>query len=399
MSTKPINHGERAHALLSASGAHRWLVCTPSARLEEQFPEDREASSYAAEGTRAHELAETELLFLLDRIKLDDYVARKNRIAESKFYSADMDEEVGKYVDYVRDSWKDAKQADKYAEIFIEDRLDLTAYIPEGFGTNDVVIISGSTLSVIDLKYGKGVRVKANENPQLGLYALGALEKHGFNYGIETVSMTIHQPRLNSVSVYSTGAKDLEDWGESVVKPKAKQAFEGAGEYTPGEHCHFCKAAPRCRALAEKNLELAKHEFAEPSTLTDEELVSIYEKIDLLDKWAGKVSSYILSEALSGKAWPGLKLVEGRSVRQIADEESVKYALISAGLTPEKFMNSKLKGLTDLTKLLGKADFEAVVGRYVIKPQGKPTLASADDPRPAITSIETHKNDFEDESF
>lgn len=399
MSTKPINHGERAHALLSASGAHRWLVCTPSARLEEQFPEDREASSYAAEGTLAHELAETELLFLLDKIKLDDYVAQKNRIAESKFYSADMVDEVGKYVDYVRDAWKGAKQADKFAEIFIEDRLDLTAYIPEGFGTNDVVIISGSTLAVIDLKYGKGVRVKADENPQLGLYALGALEKHGFNYGIETVSMTIHQPRLNSVSVYTTEAKELEDWGELTVRPKAKQAFEGAGEYVPGDHCHFCKAAPRCRALAEKNLELAKYEFAEPSTLTDEELVSIYEKIDLLDKWAGKVSSYILSEALGGKPWPGLKLVEGRSVRQIADENAVKASLEAAGLAPDKFMNFKLKGITDLTKLLGKADFDAVVGKYIIKPQGKPTLASADDPRPAITSLENHKNDFEDESF
>jgi hypothetical protein len=309
-----------------------------------------------------------------------------------------MIEEVDKYVDYVRDTWKAAKAEDPHAEIFIEDRLDLSAYVPEGFGTNDVVIISGSSLSVIDLKYGKGVRVKADENPQLGLYALGALEKHGFNHDIDRVVMTIHQPRLNSVSTYEIEASKLDFWGREIVKPKAALAFEGGGDYVAGSHCQFCKAATRCRALAEENLKLAAYDFAEPATLTDEELVAIYEKLDLFAKWSNQISGYVLSEALAGKAWPGLKLVEGRSVRQIANEDAVKVALEAAGLAPDKFLNSKLKGLTDLTKLLGKADFEAVVGPYVIKPQGKPTLASADDPRPAINSIENHKQDFEDEN-
>ena len=393
-----INHGERAHALLSASSAYRWLTCTPSARLEDQFKESSEASSYAAEGTLAHELAETELLYLLDRIGLDEYVGRRNNITLNDFIGLEMQEEVAKYVDYVRDTWKAAKAEDPHAEIFIEDRLDLSAYVPEGFGTNDVEIISGSSLSVIDLKYGKGVRVKADENPQLGLYALGALEKHGFNYDIDRVVMTIHQPRLNSVSTYEAEAEALLAWGEEVVKPKAALAFEGGGDYVAGSHCQFCKAATRCRALAEENLKLAAYDFAEPATLTDDELVAIYEKLDLFAKWSNQVSGYVLSEALAGKAWPGLKLVEGRSVRQIADEDAVKVALEAAGLTPDKFLNSKLKGLTDLTKLLGKADFEAVVGPFVIKPQGKPTLASADDPRPAINSIENHKQDFEDEN-
>lgn len=395
MKKKPVDHGERAHALLSASSAHRWLECTPSARLEDQFKEDDEGSVFAAEGTLAHELSEIELLYLLDKIDLNTYVERKNKIHENELFSLEMVEEVDKYVSYVRDAWKDAKNLDAFAEILIEDRMDLGAWVPEGFGTNDVVIIYQNVIQVIDLKYGKGVRVKSENNPQLKLYALGALDKHGFNYGVDRVVLTIHQPRLNSVSEFETGAEELTAWGFEEVQPKAKLAFEGKGEYKPGTHCQFCKAAPRCRALAKENLELAKHDFAEPETLSDEDLVEIYDKLDLLTKWAGKVSKHILDEALRGKDWPGLKLVEGRSMRTLKDEEAVSIALEAAGFTPDKFTNVKLKGLTDLTKLLGKADFETVVGPYVIKPEGKPTLASIDDPRPSIK--EKHKDDFQNE--
>lgn len=391
------NHKDRAHALLSASSAHRWLVCTPSARMEDKMPGEG-SSEFAAEGTLAHELAEAELLYLLDKIPLNDYVSRKTRIIESDLFSAEMIDEVEKYTAFVQDAWKDAKARDQFAEILIEDRIDLSAWVPEGFGTNDVVIISGDLISVVDLKYGKGVRVKADENPQLMLYALGALEKHGLNYDIRQVSLTIHQPRLNSVSEYSLFADELQEWAETEVKPKAAQAFEGSGEYAPGEHCQFCKAAPRCRALAKENLDLAKHDFAEPGELTDGELVDIYHKLDLLTKWAGKVSKYLLEEALSGKSFEGLKLVEGRSIRQIKDEAAVVKGLEHAGFTPDKFLNTKLKGITDLTKLLGKQGFENVVGPYIIKPAGKPTLTTSDDPRPPINSTEQHAKDFEDEN-
>ncbi len=391
---KTVAHASRAHALLSASAAYRWMVCTPSARLEDKQP-DEGSSEFAAEGTLAHEIAEAELLYHLGRVGQKGHVAKITELAESKYYSSVMPDEVEKYVDYVRDTWKEAQAVDPHAEILIEDRMDLREWVPEGFGTNDVVIIAGETLAVIDLKFGKGVRVKADSNPQLMLYALGALEKHGLNYDIKTVSLTIHQPRLNSVSEFSLSADELQVWAETQVKPKAKLAFEGKGDFTPGAHCQFCKAAPRCRALAAENLDLARHDFAEPAELTDQDLVQIFDKIDLLTKWAGKVSKYILDQAIGGKTWPGLKLVEGRSVRQIKDEEAVSKALEAAGLTPDKFTNVKLKGLTDLTKLLGKADFQTLVGPYIVKPAGKPTLAAEDDPRPAITSIEHHAKDFE----
>jgi hypothetical protein len=393
MAGEAINHGERAHALLSASSAYRWLTCTPSARLEDNYKEDAETSTYAAEGTLAHELSEVELRYALDLLSLEDYVAKKNEIAKSEYYGAEMIEEVDKYVGYVLDVWKEAKAADPLAEIFIEDRLDLTPWVPEGFGTNDVVIISASTLSVIDLKYGKGVRVKAEENPQLKLYGLGALDKHGFNYAIDLVTLTIHQPRLNSVSTATVNAEDLEAWGLEEVAPRAALAFLGMGDFVPGNHCHFCKAATRCRALAEENLKLAAYDFAEPEELSDEELIAIYEKLDFFTKWANKLSAYVQAEALAGKSWPGFKLVEGRSVRQITDEAAAAKALEAAGFTSDKFTNVKLKGLTDLTKLLGKVEFEAVLGPYIIKPQGKPTLAPADDPRPVFN----HINDFDNE--
>lgn len=391
------SHGERAHALLAASAAYRWLECTPSARLEDQFKEDEEASEYAKEGTFAHELAEVELLYATDKLPIMDYVERKNRLAKSPYFNGETVEEVIKYVDYVLDVWRMAKKSDPLAEIFIEDKLDLSNWVPEGFGTNDAVIIANETLYVLDLKFGKGVRVSAKENPQLMLYGLGALERHGFNFDIKEVSLTIHQPRIGNVSTFTVEAEALAVWGETEVKPTAALAFEGKGEFKPGAHCHFCKAAARCKALAEENLKLAKHDFAEPDTLSDEELIEIYSLLDFFTKWANKISAYVQAEALAGKGWPGYKLVEGRSVRQIADEEKVIATLEASGFVPASFLNSKLKGLTDLTKLLGKAEFEAIVGPFVVKPEGKPTLAPEDDPRPALS--ETYKNDFDDETI
>lgn len=394
MIEQAINHGERAHALLSASSAYRWLTCTPSARLEDEHGVN-EASSYAAEGTFAHELSEVQIRYATDRLPLADYTAKMVELGGSEYHTADNWEAVDEYISFVMDVWREAKQADALAEIHIEDKMDLTAYIPEGFGTNDIVILYGSTLHVIDLKFGRGVRVKADENPQLKLYALGALEKHGILFDISEVKLTIHQPRLGAVSTYSMAAEDLLLWGESVVKPKAKQAFSGEGNFVPGGHCHFCKVANRCKALADYNLELVAHDFSEPTLLSDEDLVEIYEKADMFTKWLSKVTDYVKAEAIAGKKWEGLKLVEGRSVRQITDDEAVIAALEGAGFTPDRFTNVKLKGLTDLTKILGKASFEAIVAPYVVKPAGKPTLVPADDPRPEFDL--NHKNDFENE--
>lgn len=391
-----IKHAGRAHALLSASGAYRWMACTPSARLEESFKEeDDEASVFAAEGTFAHELSELEIRYATDKINLEDFVAKKNVVMKHAFYTDEMVEETDKYISNVLNDWRDANKEDALAELVVEDKFDLREWVPDGFGTNDVVIIAGSKLRVRDLKFGKGVKVSAVDNPQLKLYALGALEKHGFIYGIETVELVIDQPRLNNVSVFTLSVADLYQWAESVVVPTAKKAFEGAGEFAPGDHCRFCKAAVRCKALANKNLELAKYDFEEPALLTDKQLIDIFERAPDFINWANKISAYVSSEAVSGKKFEGYKLVEGRSNRTIADEEAAKFQLRKTGLNADAYLNVKLKGLGDLEKLLGKAEFAAVVGPYVVKPQGKPTLVSTDDPRPAFNSIEQAKKDFE----
>jgi hypothetical protein len=394
MEAKEINHGGRAHALLSASGAYRWLNCTPSARLEEQAGSS-ENSDFAKEGSWAHELAEVELNYALDRMKLEDYAAKMNSLLASEFYSRENHEAVDEYVSYVINVWEEAQNLDEFAEIHIEDKVDLTAYIPDGFGTNDVVILAGSRLYVIDLKFGRGVRVSAKDNPQLKLYGLGAVEKHGILYDLQEIVLAIHQPRVSSPSEFELSVNDLLAWAEDTVKPKAALAFEGKGEFVPGTHCHFCKVANRCKALADHNLELASHDFAEPTLLSDSDLVEIYERADLFTKWLSKVTDYVKAEAVSGKKWDGLKLVEGRSVRQITDENAVLTALEAAGFTTDKITNVKLKGLTDLTKILGKTGFANIVEPYVVKPAGKPTLVSSEDPRPEFDL--NHVNDFENE--
>lgn len=396
-SVKKIQHSERAHALLGASSSGRWLTCTPSARLEEQFPEQPE-SEYAKEGTFAHELSELEIRYALDMINLEDFVGRKNELMKSDFYNDEMIEETDKYIAHVRDSWKEAKAADKFAEILIEDRIDLTEYIPEGFGSNDVVILSASTLYVKDLKFGKGVRVSAKDNSQLMLYALGALEKHGFNYEIETIHLEINQPRLNNVSTHELSALELLAWGEVFVKPRAKMAFAGEGDFKAGDHCRWCKAQVKCRANAEHNLAITKEAFAEPVLLDDSQLLEIFDKAPAFIKWVNQITEFIKSEALAGRKWEGFKLVEGRSNRVITNEEAVSFKLLGEGFKREDYLNMKLKGITDLTKLLGAKTFETLVGPYVVKPPGKPALVTIDDPRPEINSAEAVKEDFEDET-
>jgi len=397
VATLENGHAERAHALLGASSAYRWLACTPSARLEDSFKEDEEASVYALEGTLAHELAEVEIAYATDRLGLDERVRRYNEIRANLLYSEELEEEVYKYVDYVLDVWREAKQADEFAELMLEDKIDLSTWVPEGFGSNDVVILYGETLHVIDLKFGKGVRVKADNNPQLKLYGIGALDKHGILFDVSTVRLTIHQPRIGNVSTFELNAFELNAWGQDFVKPRAAIAFKGEGDFAPGEHCRFCKAAVRCRALAEKNLELAKFDFVEPTLLDDLDLVEIFDKADFFVKWINKVTGYVYNEALGGKAWPGFKLVESRSNRVITNEEAVAFKLLGEGFKRDEYLNEKLKGLTDLTKLLGKARFEKLIGPHIVKPQGKPALVAKDDPRPEFSSNEKHKLDFEDE--
>ena len=392
MAKKKVNHAERKHALLSASGAARWLNCTPSARLEEQF-EESATSVYAAEGTLAHEFGELHLRKNINEIDEEKLLTEVSKLEESDLYSPEMDEEVDKYVTYVMEQLTEAKKKTPGAILLIEEKVDLTMFIEDGFGTNDSIIISDGTMEVIDLKYGKGVKVDAKENSQLMLYGLGALIDHELTYDIENVRLTIVQPRMNSISSWEISAKDLREWGFKEVKPKAMLAYAGEGIQKSGSWCRWCKVKARCATFAAQNMKVAQHEFKNPHLLTDKQLIQVYEDMPQISDWINAVANYLLEEAMKGKKWPGYKLVEGRSNRKWIDESKVAETLLEKGFKADKFMISKLGGICHIEKLVTKKEFPTMLGEFVTKPPGKPTLVSEDDNRPAM-GIEQAKEDF-----
>lgn len=388
-----INHTERKHALLSASGASRWMNCTASARLEEGFQET--ASDYAAEGTLAHEFAELGLRAALSLIDPMDYPDLISALRDNDLYSDEMEEEVQKHIDYVLEQFTEAQRLTEGAILLIEEKTDLTYFIENGFGTCDVVIIADGVLEVIDLKYGKGVRVQAADNSQLKLYGLGALRAFELMYDIHTVRLTITQPRLDSISSWEITAEALNTWGEEVVKPKAKEAYAGEGEQVTGDWCRFCKAKARCKALAKESLEIARLEFSDPMLLDDSELLEAYGQADRIIDWLNGVGAYVLAEANKGKKWEGYKLVKGRSNRIWSSAEKVEALLLKDGFKKEDILISKLAGIGAIEKLTGKAKFETLLSPVVMKPPGKPTLVPESDKRPAL-GVEQAKTDFAD---
>lgn len=388
-----VNHEQRAHALLSASGASKWLNCTVAPRLEEGF-EDKE-SDFAKEGTLAHEFAELGVRLALKQITQKEYDKQTKPLYDSPYYAMDMLDEVQKHVDYVMEVYSEALSRSKDALIQIEEKIDLTHYIEDGFGTNDDVIIADGVLDVIDLKYGKGVRVSAIDNSQLKLYGLGALRANELAFDITTIRLHIVQPRLDHISVWEISAEALRLWGEEVVKPKAIQAYAGEGEQVAGDHCRWCKAKARCKAFADKNLEVAKHEFADPHLLSDQELIDAFKIMPSIQDWLTTVSEYLHTEALKGKKWPEFKLVEGRSNRVWKNDIEVATKLESEGYQESQICNIKLKGIGDIEKLLGKKDFPVILDGLVIKPQGKPSLVPDTDKRPALGVVKA-QTDFED---
>lgn len=372
------------HALLSASGASRWMNCPPSARLEEPMPDS--TSEYAEEGAFAHSVGE---LMLEVYTKAKKPVHLSNFLKRSKnhtHYSESLVEYAKGYADYVIERHNLAKSISKDAVLGIETKLDYSEYVAEGFGTGDACIVYDGMLEIIDLKYGKGIPVSAENNPQMMLYGLGALAEYDMLFGINTVVMTVYQPRLDNISSFQMTADELRDWGEKVVKPKAALAWKGEGEFCSGDHCKWCKVKTRCKKRAEDNLEMAKYDFADPCMLTDEEISDIIGKADALKTWAGDMLEYALGEALTGKVWNGFKLVEGRSNRKYTDEDKVVSILSMKGYTEDKILNKKLKGITEMEKLLTKKLFGVLLGGLVEKPTGKPTLVSEKDPRPAMRS-------------
>lgn len=395
MATTSINHTQRAHALLSASGASRWLNCTPSARLEEEFGKE-EASVYAAEGTLAHEFAELIIRHtILKELSQAAFEARYYELLENDLYTEDMLDYVYQYVDYVKDELAASSIDTKDAVLIIEEKVDLRQWIPESFGSCDAIIIADGTMKVMDLKYGKGVPVSAIGNKQLMLYALGAYDKYSIMYDIVNIDLHIVQPRINNINSWSVEADELLNWAENTVIPAAKLAFNGQGQLKAGEWCKFCKVKARCRELYKANIELAKYDFASPQDLlTDDEIADIIDKVPRLVEWANSVLAYATEEAVeNGKVWPGHKLVAGRSTRKFTNEIDVANALIKEGFERDAIFDTKLKSLTALERVTGKKAFEALLGSYVVKSEGKPTLVPLSDKRPAI-GAEDAINDF-----
>ena len=369
------------HAVLSASGSHRWLNCTPSARLELEF--ENTGSEAAREGTAAHALCEH---------KLKRALHMRSRRPASDYDSDEMEECTDAYVDFVMEQYETAKQVCEDPVILIEQRLDFSCYVPDGFGTGDCLIISDDRLHIIDFKYGMGVLVEAEGNPQMKLYALGALAVYDALYDIREVSMTIFQPRRENVSTWTIPVEDLKSWAENELKPRAKMAYDGEGEYLPGEWCTFCRAAVRCRARAEEKLKLAQTEFRMPPLLTDAEIEDILAVLPDLTKWANEIAAYALDAALNhGKEWNGFKVVEGRSVRKYRDEAAVAEAAKEAGY--KDIYRQSLIPLTEMQRLMGKDRFEEILGGLITKAPGRPTLVPKSDRRPAM-SVSNAINEF-----
>jgi hypothetical protein len=364
------------HALLGGSNAARWLACPPSARLEESIKDT--GSNTAAEGSAAHALADYKLHNALGW--------KSHRPPPSEYDSDEMEGYTDDYVAFVLEQIERAKQSCSDPVIHIEQRVDYSRYVPEGYGTADCIIIADGTLHVIDFKYGRGYLVEAEDNPQMKLYALGALETYDALYGISAVSMTIYQPRRENVNTWTIFKESLFQWAEDVLKPAAALAFKGEGEFCSGEHCQFCRAAVICRARADANMRLTKYEFGLPPVLSDDEIGSILPKLDGLISWANDLKAYALEAAVHhGKEWSGFKLVNGRSMRRYTDPQKITETLLDAGYR-EGFYRRELLPITEMERFLGKKRFAELVAPLVIKPEGKPTLVPVEDKRSSIST-------------
>ena len=369
------------HAILSASGAHRWLECTPAARLELEF-KDQESTA-AAQGTAAHNLCEHKLKKAL-------HIRSKRPVSE--FNDDEMEEHSDAYVEYVLEQLEEVKKNCKDPLVLIEEKLDFSCYVPEGFGTADTIIIGDKSLHIIDMKYGQGILVYAEDNPQMKLYALGSLASYESLYDIEEVTMHIFQPRRENVSAWTISVDELKKWAENDLKVKAKMAFEGKGEYIPGDWCTFCRAAVKCRARADEKLRLAQSEFKLPPLLTDNEIEEILSKLSDLTRWANEIVAYATDAAVNhGKEWSGFKVVEGRSNRKYKDEDKVAEVAKANGY--KDIYRTSLITLTEMEKLMGKQKFKDILGDFIIKPPGKPTLVPLSDKRQAL-NVSSAKTEF-----
>ena len=384
---QPIDHAHRGHALLSASSAHRWMACPPSARLSEQFAD--QPTVYAEEGTFLHELCEMKLHLYLGDVPPGTLDMQFRDHRDSDFYSDEAESVTDEYVQFCIETIEAVRASCPDPLILVEHRLDYSEFVPDGFGTGDMLIVGDNMLEIIDFKGGRGVRVDAYRNPQLMLYALAGLQEFDPLYDIHTVRMSIVQPRLNNTSTFEITPEDLIRWAENEVVPTARLAIEGKGEYHAGEHCRFCKARFTCRKRSEYFMELARRDFKEADLLTDEEIADILPVAQNLAKWVEDLLAYATAQAENGKSWPGYKLVAGLTKRKYTSEADVVRACTEAGFT--NIYRTTLLGISDLEKAIGKKAFQDIVSPFVFKPEGKPELVPLSDRRKPLSSA---RSDF-----
>lgn len=379
------------HALLSPSAAHRWLNCTAAPRLEENIADS--GSTFAEEGTLAHAYCAKHLKGFLGLPTADEDAEIKQLF--DKYHTGEMDEYTDTYKTIVLEKYNAARAKTPDAQLLVEVKLDFSEWMPEAFGTADAVIIADGTMEIIDFKYGKGVKVSAVKNPQMQIYALGAYSQFSFEYNIQRVRMTIVQPRIDNLSEYELSTVDLLAWATYQLMPKAKEAFDGKGHQMPGEWCQFCKVKATCKALADLTFE-AVEQHPDPKTISPEEMASrVLPMLDTIKTWIKGVDEYTLEQALNGQKYQGFKLVAGRSVRKITDQEAVKGALSKAEFAEDAYMKPReLKTITDLEKIIGKKRFAEICGEWIDKPQGKPTLVPESDKRPELDTDDFSKVDL-----
>lgn len=379
------------HALLSASGAHRWLHCTGSPLLEKDFPDS--TSVYAQEGTLAHELCELKLMAYTGEITKRKLTSMKNKLMKSELWQPEMDSTSEAYLDYIKDI---TMSYTVKPVILTEKKVDFSRYVPEGFGTADCLILAGDTLHVVDYKHGKGVVVDADHNPQMMLYALGAMSELSLLYRFKFVHMTIVQPRVNNISEFTMSADELREWGESVVKPKAEAAISGKGEFDAGDWCRFCRAKQQCKTRYESNDSLYPElsERHDPRLITLEELGEYLRRGRDMAAWLEDMKEYALSESLAGAEVPGWKAVEGRGSRAFTDTDEAVDTLIKNGIDESVLYERRVLTLAQMEKAVGKKAFGEIVGNLVVKNPGKPTLVEESDKRPKITNQPTAADVF-----
>jgi hypothetical protein len=376
------NHSERAHALLSASSAARWLACPPSAVAAEAYP--NEGTEYTAEGTLAHEVAEYAASAPVDA----PWIANgRDDITQ------EMVECAKGYADYIQEQIETPD-----ATVLLEQQVDFSPWVPGGFGTADCIIIQGDTMDVIDYKYGKGVAVSAEDNPQEKLYGLGALNDYGFVYDVHTIRLHIYQPRLNNISVDTLTVEELLLWAEETVKPTAAKAYKGKGDYSPGEHCRFCPHAGRCRALTKTCTEYVTTHGMRSTVpvLAPWEVAQVLTMEPLVSLWLKRVKDQALTSMLNGQQVPGYKVVAGRGSRTWADDLEVAAELEKAGYTREDITKTELLSVAGMEKALGKKKVAELVGGQILTHTGAPTVAPESDKRPAYDPVAQALDDFKE---